>query len=79
MVGKARDEMSPTNCFRLYAGHRSGEGETREYAARRKAATRTRPKILVQLVGAVMEVGNFLKCILVVLVFFGLAILAKIW
>ena len=36
-------------------------------------------KILVQLVGAVMEVGNLLKCILEVLVFFGLAILAKIW
>ncbi|XBI10754.1 hypothetical protein VPH35_137956 [Triticum aestivum] len=36
-------------------------------------------KILVQLVGAVMEVGNLLKCILVVFVFFGLAILAKIW
>ena len=36
-------------------------------------------KILVQLVGAVIEVGNVLKCILVVLVFFGLAILAKIW
>ncbi|XBI19273.1 hypothetical protein VPH35_060842 [Triticum aestivum] len=36
-------------------------------------------KILVQLVGAVMEVGNLLKCILIVLVFFGLAILAKIW
>ena len=36
-------------------------------------------KILLQLVGAVMEVGNLLKCILVVLVFFGLAILVKIW
>ena len=36
-------------------------------------------KILVQLVGAVMEVGNLLKCIIVVLVFFGIAILAKIW
>ena len=36
-------------------------------------------KILLQLVGAVMEVGNLLKCILVVLVFFGPAILAKIW
>ena len=35
--------------------------------------------ILLQLVGAVMKVGNLLKCILVVLVFFGLAILAKIW
>ncbi|XBI62345.1 hypothetical protein VPH35_042985 [Triticum aestivum] len=36
-------------------------------------------KILLQLVGAVMEVGNLLKCTLVVLVFFGFAILAKIW
>ena len=36
-------------------------------------------KILVQLVGAVMEVGNLLKCTLVVLVFYGFAILAKIW
>ena len=35
-------------------------------------------KILVQLVGAVMEVENLLKCIIVVLVFFGLTILAKI-
>ena len=30
--GKARAEMSPTNRFRLYAGHRSGKGKTREYA-----------------------------------------------
>ena len=30
-------------------------------------------KMLLQLVGAVMEVENLLKCILVVLVFFGLA------
>ena len=36
-------------------------------------------KILVQLVEAIMEVGNLLKCILMVPVFFGLAILAKIW
>ncbi|XBI89234.1 hypothetical protein VPH35_027088 [Triticum aestivum] len=36
-------------------------------------------KILFQLVGAVMEVGKLLKCVLVVLVFFGLPILAKIW
>ena len=36
-------------------------------------------KILVQLVGAVMKVKNLLKCIIVVLVLFGLAILAKIW
>ncbi|KAE8797687.1 Phosphatidylinositol-4-phosphate 5-kinase 2 [Hordeum vulgare] len=36
-------------------------------------------KILLQLVGAVMKVGNLLKCILAVLVFFGFAILAKNW
>ena len=36
-------------------------------------------KILLQLVGAIMEVGNLLKCILVVLAFFGFAILAKVW
>ncbi|XBI62316.1 hypothetical protein VPH35_042958 [Triticum aestivum] len=36
-------------------------------------------KMLVQLMGAIMEVENLLKCILVVLVFFGLAILVKIW
>ncbi|XBI01737.1 hypothetical protein VPH35_130436 [Triticum aestivum] len=35
-------------------------------------------KILLQLVGAITEVGNLLKCILVV-VFFGLAFLAKFW
>ena len=33
-------------------------------------------KILVQLMGAVMKVGNLLKCIIVVFVFFGLTILA---
>ena len=35
-------------------------------------------KPLIQLTGAVMEVGYLLKCILVVLVFFGLAFLVKI-
>ena len=35
-------------------------------------------KTLIQLTGAVMEVGYLLKCILVVLVFFGLAFLVKI-
>ena len=34
-------------------------------------------KALTQLKGAVMEVGYLLKCILVVLVFFGLALLVK--
>ena len=36
-------------------------------------------KMLVQLVGAVMEVGYLLECLIMVLVFFGIAILAKIW
>ena len=36
-------------------------------------------KILIQLVRAVMEVGNLVKCIRVVLIFFDLTILAKIW
>ena len=35
-------------------------------------------KALTQLKGAVMEIGYLLKCILVVLVFFGLAFLVKI-
>ena len=35
-------------------------------------------KALIQLTGAVMEVGYLLKFILVVLVFFGLAFLVKI-
>jgi len=35
-------------------------------------------KALTQLKGAVMEVGYLLKCILVVLVFFGLVLLVKI-
>ena len=35
-------------------------------------------KALIQLTGAVMEVGYLLKCIIVDLVFFGLAFLVKI-
>lgn len=36
-------------------------------------------KILIQLVGTVMEVGYVLKCVIVVLVFFGLTLVAKNW
>ena len=36
-------------------------------------------KALTQLKGAVIEVGYLLKCILVVLVFFGPSFLVKIW
>ena len=35
-------------------------------------------KALIELTGAVMEVGYLIKCILMVLVFFGLAFLVKI-
>ena len=35
-------------------------------------------KAQIQLIGAVMEVGYLLKCLLMVLFFFGLAILVKI-
>ena len=36
-------------------------------------------KILIQLVGAVMEIGYLLKCLIVIFFFFGLALLAKNW
>lgn len=36
-------------------------------------------KILVQLVGAVRKIGYLLKCLIVILVFFGLALIAKNW
>ncbi|XBI97519.1 hypothetical protein VPH35_017865 [Triticum aestivum] len=63
------------------------EGNDAAACATRVEATSKNPQInnecmeniLVQLVGTVIEVGNLLKCILVVLVLFGLAILAKIW
>ena len=36
-------------------------------------------KILSQLVGAVKKIGYLLKCLIVVLVFFGLALVTKNW
>ena len=36
-------------------------------------------KILIQLVEAVMKAGFLLKCLIVVLVYFGISILVKIW
>ena len=36
-------------------------------------------KILIQLVGVVMQIGYLLKCLIVVIIFFGLALLAKNW
>ena len=53
------------------------------YTQRRKKHARsslcTKKEALIQLTRAVMEVGYLLKYILVVLVFFGLAFLVKIW
>lgn len=36
-------------------------------------------KILIQVVGAVREIEHLLKCLILVLVFFGLALMAKNW
>ncbi|XBH82743.1 hypothetical protein VPH35_071338 [Triticum aestivum] len=38
-----------------------------------------REKNLIPLVGAVMEVGHLLKCLIVILVFFGLVLVPKNW
>ena len=88
---KARDEISalvdtPT---RIEARHetRCEEATSTSLHSKKKEARKIEPpqinnecieKALIQLTGAVMEVGYLLKCILVVLVFFGLAFLVKI-
>ena len=88
---EARDETSalvdtPT---RIEARHetRCEEATSTSLHAKKKEARKIEPpqinnecieKALIQLTGAVMEVGYLLKCILVVLVFFGLAFLVKI-
>ena len=91
---KARDEISalvdtPT---RIEARHetRCEEAMSTSLHSKKKEARKIEPpqinnecieKALIQLTGVVMEVGYLLvKCILVVLVFFGLAFLVKsIW
>ena len=88
---EARDETSalvdtPT---RIEARHetRCEEATSTSLHSKKKEARKIEPpqinnecieKALIQLTGAVMEVGYLLKCILVVLVFFGLAFLVKI-
>ena len=89
---EARDEASafvdtPT---RIEARHetRCEEATSTSLHSKNKEARKIEPprinnecieKALIQVTGAVMEVGYLLKCILVVLVFFGLAFLVKFW
>ena len=85
---EARDETSAL-VARLEARHetRCEEATSTSLDSKKKEARKIEPpqinnecieKALIQLTGAVMEVGYLLKCILVVLVFFGLAFLVKI-
>ena len=85
---EARDETSAL-VDRIEARHetRCEEATSTSLHSKKKEARKIEPpqinnecikKALIQLTGAVMEVGYILKCILVVLVFFGLAFLVKI-
>ena len=84
-----RDETSAL-FHRIEARHetRCKEATSTSVHSKKKEARKIEPphinnecikKAQIQLTGAVMEVGYLLKCILVVLVFFGLAFLVKIW
>ncbi|XBI33727.1 hypothetical protein VPH35_057015 [Triticum aestivum] len=87
---EAVDETS-TLVARLEARHetRCEEATSTSFDSKKKEARKIEPppqinnecieKALIQLTRAVMEVGCLLKCILVVLVFFSLAFLIKIW
>ena len=88
---EARDETSALvdTHTRIEARHetRCEEATSTSLHSKKKEARKIEPpqinnewieKALIQLIGAVMEVGYLLKCILVVLVFFGLAFLVKI-
>ena len=74
---------------RIEARHetRCKEATSTSLHSKKKEARKIKPpqinnecieKALIQLTGAIMEVGYLLKCILVVLVFFGLAFLVNI-
>ena len=86
---EARDETSALVDTRIEARHetRCEEATSTSLHSKKKEARKIEPpqinnecidKALIQLTGAVMEVGYLLKCILVVLAFFGLACLVKI-
>ena len=76
--------------YRIEARHetRCEEATSNSLHSKKKEARKIEPpqinnecieKALIQLTGAIMKVGYLLKCILVVLVFFGLAFLVKFW
>ena len=76
--------------YRIEARHetRCEEATSTSLHSKKKEAHKIEPpqinnecieKALFQLTGEVMEVGYVLKCILVVLVFFGLTFLVKFW
>ena len=84
-----RREKRTRGSTRLEARHetRCEEATSTSLHSKKKEARKIEPpqinnecieKALIQLTGAVMEVGYLLKCILVVLVFFGLAFLVKL-
>ena len=86
------EAVDETNALvaRLKARHetRCEEATSNSLPSKKKEARKIEPpqinnecieKALIQLTGAVMEVGYLIKCILVVLVFFGLAFLVKIF
>ena len=86
---EARDETSAL-VDRIEARHgtRCEEATPTSLHSNKKEARKIDPpwinnecieKELIQLTRAVMEVGYLLKCIIVVLVFFGLAFLVKFW
>ena len=83
---EARDETSAL-VDKIEARHETRcEEATSTLHSKKKEARKIEPpqinnecieNALIQLTGAVMEVGYLLKCIVVVLVFFGLAFLVK--
>ena len=82
---EARDETSALVDTRIEARHetRCEEATSTSLHSKKKEARKIEPprinnesieKALIQLIGEVMEVGYLLKCILMVLVFFGLIV-----
>ena len=86
---EARDETSAhVDIIEVIHETRCEEATSTSLHLKKKEARKIEPpqinnecieKALIQLTGAVMEVGYLLKCILVVLVFVGLAFLVKFW
>lgn len=74
-----------TLLFRIEGIDETKEETKREVASKKKDVVLKNPhinnkdieKILIQLVGAVKEVGHLLKCLIVILVFFVIISVAK--